>query len=226
MNQAQHDEEIRQFERMLHQLKVDRIPDRMTLLMAFLDEEDHFTAEEWQKRLKKRGVLLEPEFLSDTLEMLTRFGLASLRPFDGGQPRYEHRHLGEHHDHLICKRCGCIEEFHHPGLEALQRQISKEHGFHDLTHRLQIYGLCQKCRAHRLPTMPLPMANVGEVVKVAKLPEKRSMSAHLREMGLIEGAELEIISTGGGPVVVALGGSRLALGRGMANYILVNTTTD
>ena len=151
MSVVLHNDEKTQFERLLRQMRMDRLGDRMAVVEVFLTSEEHHTAEGWQRLLKEQGVDLELRFMSETLELLTRFGLAMRREFEGEPTRYEHRHLDEHHDHLICTRCGSITEFSHPQLEALQEQIAKDQGFHCLRHRHQIYGLCKRCLAQREP---------------------------------------------------------------------------
>ena len=152
--------------------------------------------------------------MRETLELLTRFGLAMRREFEGEPIRYEHRHLDEHHDHLICTSCGAITEFAHPQLEALQEQIAKDQGFHCLRHRHQIYGLCKKCLARREPTMPLTMASPGERVRVERILGGDMSCHHLADLGMSVGQELEVLSSNDGPMVVALRGSRVALGPG------------
>jgi len=217
-----HQEERRQFERLLRQQGVDRLGDRLAVVEAFFSSEEHHTAQEWHRLLAQQGVELEPEFVADTLELMVRFGLAARRRFKDGPPRYEHRHLGEHHDHLICTCCGAIQEFHHPELERLKARVARDEGFHALGHRLQIYGLCPRCRARRSPTMPLAMANPGERLRVERLAGGSQAVRQLCDLGLTVGAELEVLSANGGPLVVALGGTRLALGRGAAQKVLVS----
>jgi Fur family ferric uptake transcriptional regulator len=217
-----HDEERRQFERLLRQQGMNRLGDRLAVLEAFLACEEHLSAEKLQKELAAQGRHLEPEFVASTLGMLTRFGLASCRHFDNQPDLYEHRHLGEHHDHLICTRCGSITEFHHPELEKLKHGVAEEHGFHHLSHRLQIYGLCAKCRERRTPTLPLTLASSGEKVRVERLAGGEQVQRHLEDMGIGVGSELEVITSGAGPMVVACGGTRLALGQGVAGKVQVS----
>lgn len=226
MAQSLHQEERRQFERLLRQQRVDRVYDRMAVVDCFLESEHHHTAEGWCRHLKNHEVSLEPEFITDTLEMLTKFGLAERRKFQGGPRRYEHRHLGEHHDHLICTSCGKIEEFHNPELEELKAKVAKDRGFSSLGHRLQIYGLCKACQAQRPPTMPLAMANQGERLKIQDITGGEKARRQLEDMGLSLGCELEVLSTGGGPMVVACRGTRLALGRGVARKVQVSRNND
>jgi Fur family ferric uptake transcriptional regulator len=221
-----HNEERRQFERLLGQQRLGRIGDRMAVLENFLTSEEHHTAQGWHQLLKSRGVDLEEDFVAETLELLVRFGLAMRREFEGGPPRYEHRHLGEHHDHLICTACGSITEFHDPALEAMKSQAASQHGFHALRHKLQIYGLCEKCRKARQTSMPLAMASPGERLKVDQLIGGQQARRQLEDLGLNVGAEVEVISSNGGPMVLAVKGSRLAMGRGVAQKVLVSQISD
>ncbi len=216
-----HEQELRQVERLLKQLGYDRIPERMKVVEAFFTSEGHHSIPEWHELLRRKGLNVEPVFVAEVLELLVRLGLATRRQFEDQPTRYEHRHLGEHHDHLICTRCGCISEFHDPALEELKAQVARSHGFYPLSHKLQIYGLCPRCRATRQPTMALSMASPGEKLVLSHIAGGRQMRAQLKEMGLTEGVELEVLSDCGGPVVVAVGGTRLALGRGVAAKIMV-----
>ena len=217
-----HNDERRQFERLLRQQRMDRLGDRMAVLETFLTSEDHNTAEGWHQLLKAGGKDLGVAFVSENLELLVKFGLAMRREFEGGPPRYEHRHLGEHHDHLICTACGSISEFHDPDLEAMKAQAANQHGFHALRHKLQIYGLCEDCRSTRQPGMPLALAAPGERLRVEELTGGQEAKRQLEELGLNLGSEVEVISANGGPMVLAVKGSRLALGRGVAQKVLVS----
>ena len=216
-----HNDERRQFERLLRQQRMDRLGDRMAVLETFLTSEDHHTAEGWHQLLKADGKDLGVAFVAENLELLVKFGLAMRREFEGGPPRYEHRHLGEHHDHLICTACGSISEFHDPDLEAMKAQAANQHGFHALRHKLQIYGLCEDCRSTREPGMPLALAAPGERLRVEELTGGQEAKRQLEELGLNLGAEVEVISANGGPMVLAVKGTRLAMGRGAAQKVLV-----
>ncbi|KIX15267.1 transcriptional repressor [Dethiosulfatarculus sandiegensis] len=221
MKPALHEEEKRQFERLLGQLHIGCISDRMAVLDSFLDSEEHHTARGWQKLIKQNGSDLDLDFVTQTLELLKRLGLATRREFEGEEPRYEHRHLDEHHDHLICTKCGSITEFHRPELEALQDRVARENGFHCLRHKLQIYGICDKCMAEREPSMPLSMASPGERVRIERIVGGDMASRHLSDLGLSAGSEVEVISANGGPMVVAVKGVRVALGRGVAHKVQI-----
>ena len=80
-----------------------------------------------------------------TLKLLVNVGLASERSFSENVTRFEPIHTNKHHDHMICIRCGKIMEFENPKIERLQKETAKEYKFHIVSHKLELYGYCQKC---------------------------------------------------------------------------------
>jgi len=76
--------------------------------------------------------------------LLVEAGLATERHFDDGITRYEIEH--EHHDHLVCIKCGKIQEFECDEIEERQNEIATSHGFEILRHRHELYGHCSSCR--------------------------------------------------------------------------------
>lgn len=226
MQNALHEDEKSQFQNLLDQLGMGQADQRMALLDVFLNSEEHHTAEGWQKLMKRRGLRMDLEFVGENLELLTRLGMATKREFEGQDPRYEHQHLGEHHDHMICTGCGGIEEFCSPDLERLQEEVARQHGFRHIRHRMQIYGLCGRCQALRPATRRLTETAPGERVRVEQMPRGEHAAARLLSMGISKGAEMDVLSAGHGPVVVAVRGTRLALGRGEAEKIIISTCHD
>jgi len=213
-----HLEELRQLTRLFQDRGFDNIKDRLAVVDGFFATEEHLTPAGLTALLKSRGLDLEEKFVAQTLEMLCRFGFALKKEFAGGNV-YEHRHLDDHHDHLICTGCGRIEEFFHPDLESLQRTIAREQGFKLLEHRHQLYGLCAQCQAQRAGSIPLDSARPGERVRVAGYLGGRRSRARLSDLGLTPGTELEILTSNGGPVMIACRGSRIAVGRQMASKL-------
>ncbi len=189
---------------------------------TFLGTEEHVSAEDLKKLLLKKGIKVSDEELQEALDLFCRLGFAARKEFIGTPPVYEHRHLGEHHDHLICTRCGRIQEFFLPQLEALQEEIARQYGFKPLDHRLEIYGLCEECQASRAkPALPLTLVSAGEKVKVERFIGGNQALARLAAMGLTVGEVLEVINNCG-PIIVSVRGARLAIGQGLAHKILVS----
>jgi Fe2+ or Zn2+ uptake regulation protein len=56
---------------------------------------------------------------------------------------------GECFSFLVCRCCGAITPIPHGGeLHSLEEQTSQRHGYTNLTHELELYGICPKCREH------------------------------------------------------------------------------
>lgn len=70
---------------------------------------------------------------------------------NGDHARYElAEDLTEHHHHLICSRCGAVEDVAaSPRLEAsvdrAVADIARRNGFRTQHHRLDLVGLCRRC---------------------------------------------------------------------------------
>jgi Fur family ferric uptake transcriptional regulator len=81
-----------------------------------------------------------------TMKLLSECGIAAPRRFDDGQTRYEPATGRSHHDHLICTGCGRIVEFENEKIEELQIRVARGLGFDVESHKLELYGRCERCR--------------------------------------------------------------------------------
>lgn len=50
-----------------------------------------------------------------------------------------------HHHHLVCRNCGRTEEFALGPLESQFAKIASQHGYTNLAHSVELFGLCQDC---------------------------------------------------------------------------------
>jgi Fe2+ transport system protein FeoA len=71
--------------------------------------------------------------------------------------------------------------------------------------------------------LPLAMVGAGQSVKLVRVAAGKVLSRRLAELGLTPGVQLEILQDQGGPLLLAVRDSRLALGRGMAHKIIVES---
>ncbi len=70
--------------------------------------------------------------------------------------------------------------------------------------------------------MPLATVKAGSKVRFVNVQAGQALKARLAAMGLVPGSELEVVSNSlHGPFIVSVKGSRLVLGRGMAQKIMV-----
>lgn len=217
-----HDLEKQQFITLFEGEGIDNIDERFTILEIFLKTEEHLTGDDLYRLLADEGHQVGRDFLKETLELMCHYGFAQENRFDDGRVLYEHRHLGDHHDHMICTRCGEITEFADPQLEQLQEAIAARHGFHMLQHRMDIYGICSSCLKKRVPLMPLMLAKPGEKLIIREYQCGENLEGRLLSMGLRRGDTIEVItSQGRGQFVIAVDNKRYILGRGMAQKIMV-----
>lgn len=106
----------------------------------------HMSAEDVYKELLSQD---EEIGLATVYRVLTQFegaGLVCRRHFEGGQSVFE-LNSGEHHDHLVCVKCGKIVEFVDPTIEKRQAKIAAENHFKIEDHSLVVYGVCGDCQA-------------------------------------------------------------------------------
>lgn len=107
--------------------------------------EHHLSAEDIYKLSLESG---EDIGLATVYRVLTQFeqaGLVVRHHFEGGYSVYE-LDSGSHHDHLICVKCGKVEEFVDSVIEKRQEEIAKNAGYNITDHSLNIYGICTNCQ--------------------------------------------------------------------------------
>lgn len=108
-------------------------------------KERHLSAEDIYKSLLDTG---EDVGMATVYRVLTQFedaGLVNRHHFEGGISVFE-LNQGEHHDHILCVKCGKVEEFVDEVIEQRQRLIAEQAGFSMTDHALYIYGICAKCQ--------------------------------------------------------------------------------
>ena len=107
--------------------------------------ERHLTAEQVYKILLNEG---EDIGLATVYRVLTQFeaaGLVSRHHFEGGNSIFE-LDSGKHHDHIVCMKCGKVDEFTDELIENEQRKIAEKLGYSLTDHSLYLYGYCNRCR--------------------------------------------------------------------------------
>lgn len=105
----------------------------------------HLSAEDVYKALLESG---EDVGIATVYRVLTQFegaGLVFRHNFEGGHSVFE-LNEGHHHDHILCIKCGRVDEFFDETIEQRQKDIAREHGFTMTDHNLTIQGICPKCQ--------------------------------------------------------------------------------
>ncbi|MCD6038702.1 MAG: fur [Gammaproteobacteria bacterium] len=105
----------------------------------------HLSAEDIYKILIDSG---EDIGLATVYRVLTQFAEAKLvvrHHFSEGYSVFE-LDSGAHHDHLVCVKCGDVQEFVDNEIEKRQRHVAEQAGFSITEHSLNIYGICGECQ--------------------------------------------------------------------------------
>ena len=79
------------------------------------------------------------------MRLFLEAGIASSIDLKDGLTRFEPALSRQHHDHLICVRCGRIDEFLSREVEERQDEIAEQFGYRLIWHRHQLYGICPRC---------------------------------------------------------------------------------
>ena len=106
----------------------------------------HLSIDEMLALVRKRDPKVGYATVYRTMKLLVQSGVANERQFGDTLTRFEIAHDDQHHDHLICVRCGTILEFEDPHIERLQDAVAERHGFELQRHKHELYGVCQDCR--------------------------------------------------------------------------------
>jgi len=138
-----HEVEHRTLARFLEEHSLKHTKQREAILDVFLEIEGHITGDDLYQRVRAVHSQIGYTTVYRTMKLLCDAGLAHEHNFDG-LTRYEIAH--EHHDHLVCVRCGKIIEFECEMIESAQESIAATYHFRVLRHRHELYGHCEECQ--------------------------------------------------------------------------------
>ncbi|GAB4536044.1 MAG: transcriptional repressor [Thermodesulfovibrionia bacterium] len=139
-------EEQRIFDEFVRSKGLKQTEQRKEILRIFLKTEKHLTAEELYRLVKKKIPSIGFSTIYRTLKLLCECELCRELKLEDGTVRYEHLYGHEHHDHIICIRCGKFIEVVDPEIERLQERLAEREGFILKGHKLLMYGICKECK--------------------------------------------------------------------------------
>ncbi|MCZ3389685.1 MAG: transcriptional repressor [Actinomycetia bacterium] len=114
-------------------------------VLDMLDSLNQFTsAQDIHGRLRDNGSTVGLTTVYRTLQSLAEARQVDVIRTDDGEAMYR-RCTTEHHHHLVCRRCGRTIEVDSPTVESWAEEVAKRHGFADINHTIEIYGVCPDC---------------------------------------------------------------------------------
>lgn len=109
------------------------------LSLLQLPENQHLSAEDLYKKLLEQGHEVGVATVYRVLNQFDDAGIVTRHHFEGGKSVFELAHQ-EHHDHLVCLKCGEVIEFNDDLIEQQQKLIAEKYGIKLTNHSLYLYG--------------------------------------------------------------------------------------
>lgn len=120
---------------------------REVILEMLYSSDEHLTPESLHHLIQEKHPDLNTGIATvyRTLSLLEDSDMVTSLSFGAQGKKYE---LGakDHHDHIICTKCGTISEFVDDEIESRQKKIAEDLGFVIQEHSMQIYGICKPCQ--------------------------------------------------------------------------------
>jgi len=149
-----------------------RLTRQRQILLDLIDKSgEHLDAERLYSLARQEDHKLNRVTVYRTLNLLKQGGLVDeldLMHLGGDQHYYETR-MKQEHAHVICLRCGKVEEFFGEPLQRLRRQVEDHFGFNVIIARTEIGGYCSHCQVLRAREM----AVAAELPPQPAAPKKR-----------------------------------------------------
>ena len=121
--------------------------EREIVIDEVFDDHEHFDADELTFRLQEKGKKrVSRSTVYRTLVSMEEAGLIRKVARPNGKEIWEHDYGYPQHDHMICKKCGELEEFQNDEIKSILEAVAQTHGFFMDGHRLEVFGICSKCR--------------------------------------------------------------------------------
>ena len=133
-----------------------RLTRQRQILLEIIDQSgEHLDADKLFTLAKEKDPKLNRVTVYRTLKLLKAGGLVDeldLMHHNGDQHYYETR-MKREHAHVICLRCGRIEEFFGEPLRQMRDQIEEHFGFQIVLARTEVGGYCSHCQRLRAEEM-------------------------------------------------------------------------
>ncbi len=125
---------------------------RQAILAILTHEHGPFTAEEMHGRLQKGACDVVTVYR--VLAAFEEINLVRRCDFGDGSYRYEFNTGEHHHHHIVCRVCHGVATIDHCVADSLEG-LARKMGYANVTHILEIFGVCSKCQAAAKPA-PAP----------------------------------------------------------------------
>jgi len=119
---------------------------RAAVSVALEAVDDFRSAQDLHAMLRQSGEAIGLTTVYRTLAAMTDAGEVDVLRTDDGEAVYRRCSSGHHH-HLVCRTCGRAVEVDGPAVERWASRVAAENGFVEVTHTLEVFGICSECAA-------------------------------------------------------------------------------
>lgn len=128
--------------------RIVRATRQRAAVSALLDRlADFRSAQEIHEELCRSGGGIGLTTVYRALQTLADNGEVDVLRTGTGEAVYRRCDSAEHHHHLVCRRCGATVEIEGPAVETWAQKVAETHGYSELSHTAEIFGLCRACAA-------------------------------------------------------------------------------
>jgi Fur family ferric uptake transcriptional regulator len=116
------------------------------VLNVVLGSEHFRSAQDIHAELRASGEAVGLTTVYRHLALLTEEGRLDALQTADGELVYRRCHTEHHHHHVVCRQCGRGAEIEMPDLERWAESTASALGYTDVSHTVEIFGLCADCR--------------------------------------------------------------------------------
>lgn len=129
----------------LNEVNLRATPARIALMNLLEKADKPLDVKEMIEFLEKKDIQTDPATVFRIVNMFTEKGLVKPIQFNEGKFRYELIDKADHH-HLVCEKCGDIQDISDCNIDVLENHIEKKKDFKVTSHSLEFFGICSDCQ--------------------------------------------------------------------------------
>lgn len=119
---------------------------REEIRSALGDNAGFRSAQDLHAQLRRQGSRVGLTTVYRALQRMVDTGEVDVLRVEDGESRYRRCRSDTHHHHLVCRSCGGAVEVAGPVVERWAERVAAQHGFHDVSHTVEVFGTCADCR--------------------------------------------------------------------------------
>ncbi|HZE86841.1 MAG TPA: Fur family transcriptional regulator [Methylomirabilota bacterium] len=129
----------------LNDVNLRATPARLALMNLLEKSDKPLDVQTMIEFLDRKDIKTDPATVFRIVNMFTEKGLVKPIQLHEGKFRYELTGKADHH-HLVCEKCGDIQDISDCNITALEKEIEKKKKFKVTSHSLEFFGICSDCQ--------------------------------------------------------------------------------